>query len=207
MIAFCAERLAKFFWLPFAIAAECSGATPEVPINGPVESPCPDLSGTYREEGTMIDRHGTRLAAHLSWLAWGAKEKSAKHPLNDSLAPGAPLTYFAKVVRLSHPTAGEFMLEAFDGDMASLGTFNFGPAGGWKCGDDAFFAFSNRTGGGEGVMSDSVDLGKLYRTSEGALVHSIEIWRRPRAPIFLMFVPTGPWEKIIDTKRRFERIK
>lgn len=167
---------------------------------------CPDLSGTYREAGITIDRGVQRVDAHLSWMIGGGKEIGAKRPLSSMPAPPSPIKYEVQTMQISHPMEGKFALEALDGKGESLGTFVFGPADGWQCGEGAYFNFKNREIGGEGTWSNQISVQKLYKSDARTLIRSIDIWHENRSILTLGLVVGAP-SKTTDVQYRFEQIR
>ena len=196
----------RICWIALLLFSGHLGAASEMPAGAPPMGPCPDLSGTYHEDGTTLDRGKSKADAHLSWMIGGGKEKSARRPLSDMPNPPAPITYYVKSIRISHPAAEGFVLEAFDHDSESLGLFHFDSADGWKCGNGAFVRYLDREIGGEGYWSDQVSITRLFRTGDGTLVRSIEIWNAKRS-ILAFGARVGTPEKITDVEYRFEPIK
>ena len=139
-------------------------------------------------------------------MLWGPKAKTARKPLNDSPPGGRSLTYNAKRMRITQPTHGGFALEPLDDGGESLGIFEFAVGDGWRCGEGAFFHYAKRTIGGEGTWSGEVSIERLFRTSEGGLGRSIEIWHDKRS-MLTFGAPFGAAEKIIDVQHRFELVR
>jgi hypothetical protein len=178
------------------------GPLQEIQQNRGVEgSPCPDLGGTYSEEGnTFQDGGQTRAISHLSWLI-GAKEVSALTPLSTWPSAGKPAVYFVRRIRVSHPAAGRFALEAIDVNGKNMGIFEFGVEDGWRCEGGAFVNSRKSEGGGEGTWGDTEGLHKLYRGPGGVLVRYI-FSRYQQRTAFLLGGPVGS-PKVINVEYHF----
>ena len=193
-------------WLLWVGVSEYADATPGVPDQPPRDSPCPDLSGTFREEGMSVDKGVSRKGAHLSGMIGNGKERAAKRPFTNSPPAGIPRTYYAKAVVVTHPTPLGFAMEVLDDHGVSMGVFGFGPTDGWKCSNGAFVRYLKRQVGGEGSWSDEISMGRLFRADDGYLVYSIEVWHDKRS-LFTLGMPAGNPRKTIDVEDRFEPLK
>lgn len=165
---------------------------------------CPDLSGTYREDGISIHGNKSRTDAHFSWLISGEKVRMAMKPLNTMPAPGKPSIYFVQTIRVFHPEPGWFTLEALGREGESMGFFDFGPKDGWQCGEQAFFVYRKDRSGGEGTWGDRISLHKIYRAADGAIVRSVREWYHQHS-IFAAGGAVG-LPKIVDVEYRFASI-
>jgi hypothetical protein len=132
-------------------------------FDDPALGPCPSLAGEYVEAGQYDDGSGK---GHLTSIVTSGLDKGSV--LRTPAAPGKPSTYFVASVRMVHPSADKFVMDALDENGATLARFSLGSEEGWKCDGQSFFhskrhSTGNEAGTGYGisrqrVMKDGNDL-------------------------------------------------
>ena len=182
---------------------------PQAPDTTSDLAQCPNLAGTYLEEGIETDRKGVKppRPVHLSWIILGGsgiEYPPVRPPLASGGGPNNPMKYFARTLVVSHPTRDVIQFQAFDENGIEIGTYRVGPERHWFCRASAFVqASSRRFEASELYPVDVVFRRTLQRAGDGSLVISEYDSRQQLG--YIIQTPDGP-PYIRDTEEVYKPV-